>query len=532
MTGGAGMADEHVLIIEDDPTMLRGLKDNFESKGYRVSTAADGEAGLEASLAGTPDLILLDIMLPKLNGYEICRAVREQELDMPIIMLTAKGQEEDIIRGLDLGADDYVTKPFSIKELMARVKAFLRRKAAGAQVVYQFGDCTLDVSSHRLFRDGAEVTLTPKEFALLEYLVTNAGRALTREQVLQTVWGGSVMVTSRSVDRCVATLRGKIEPDPRYPNYVQTIRDIGYRFEMPVAAEASGDAKLDQPTSLAPGTRLGRYEITGLLGRGGMAEVYRARDSQLGRDVAVKVLPRPLARDPELQRRFKRETRAIAALSHPNIVAIFDVGRDRGLTYAVTELLEGESLATRLARSPMGCSEALDIAAAIADGLAAAHAKGIIHRDIKPQNVFLPADGGTRILDFGLARIETSSERNTSSGAPTASFDTSVGKVLGTVTYMAPEQVRGRPADARTDLFALGCVLYELIAGEAPFARATAADTMAAILKDDPPALPSSSEPLPRGLEALIRHCLEKNPEQRFQSAHDLAFAIRSLSEA
>ncbi len=225
------MAGESVLIIEDDRALLRGLKDNFEARGYSVCTAADGESGLEASLKN-PDLIILDIMLPGINGYEICRAVRESDLDMPIIMLTAKGQEEEIVFGLDLGADDYLTKPFSIRELLARANAFLRRKAAGAEKVERFGDCRLDSIAHKLFRNGAEVELTPKEFALLAYLLKNAGRALTRDQILTNVWGGS-FVTTRSVDRCVTTLRKKVEPDPHYPSYIHTIRDIGYRFEPP-----------------------------------------------------------------------------------------------------------------------------------------------------------------------------------------------------------------------------------------------------------------------------------------------------------
>ncbi len=227
------MTKRTVLIIEDDPTLLRGLKDNFQSKAYRVQTACDGEAGLAAALNGGPDLILLDIMLPKMNGYEVCRLVRERGLDVPIIMLTAKGQEEDIIRGLNLGADDYVTKPFNIRELLARAKAFLRRRQGAVSEVYRFGDCELDLASHKLFRDGNEVTLTPKEFRLLEYFVTRTGRALTRDDVLASVWGDSVVVTARSVDRCVRTLRSKIEPDPSRPTLIQTIPDIGYRFEIP-----------------------------------------------------------------------------------------------------------------------------------------------------------------------------------------------------------------------------------------------------------------------------------------------------------
>lgn len=225
------MAGETILIIEDDPTMLRGLADNFRFEGYEVLTAADGEAGLAAALEAGPELIILDIMLPKTNGYEICRRIRAARIDTPIIMLTAKGQESDIILGLNLGADDYVTKPFSIRELLARSAAMLRRRNAGRQSVHRFGDCELDGASRRLARSGVEVPLTPKEFALLEYLAANAGRALTRDEILRRVWGSDVLVTRRSIDRCINTLRGKIEPDPAVPTFIQTIREIGYRFE-------------------------------------------------------------------------------------------------------------------------------------------------------------------------------------------------------------------------------------------------------------------------------------------------------------
>ena len=225
------MHGSSVLIVEDDPALLRGLKDNFEAQNYRVQLARDGRAGLSAALANPPDLLVLDLMLPKLNGYEICRALRAKRLEMPIIMLTARGQEEDIVRGLELGADDYVTKPFSIRELLARAKAFLRRREVAPPTVFQFGDCKLDLAAHKLFRNGEEVSLTAKEFRLLEFLTKRPGRALTRDQILDNVWGNDIMVNDRSVDRCVTTLRAKIESDARHPRYIQTIRDIGYRFE-------------------------------------------------------------------------------------------------------------------------------------------------------------------------------------------------------------------------------------------------------------------------------------------------------------
>ena len=225
------MNGSRILIVEDEPALLRGLRDTFVSKGCEVLAAADGELALEMAITREPDLILLDIMLPKVNGYEICRAVREHHLDVPIIMLTAKGQEEDIVLGLNLGADDYVTKPFKLRELVARVNAFLRRRKNGQETVCRFGDYELNVAAHKLFRDGQEVELTAKEFGLLAYFASRPGRALTRDDILNAVWGASAFVTPRSIDRCVTTLRAKIEVDPHSPGYIQTIRDIGYRFE-------------------------------------------------------------------------------------------------------------------------------------------------------------------------------------------------------------------------------------------------------------------------------------------------------------
>ncbi len=224
---------ETVLVVEDDPAMLRALKDNFEFKGYKVITAADGEAGLNAALDAKPDLIILDIMLPKINGYEVCRLIREEKLEMPIIMLTAKGEESDIVLGLNLGADDYVTKPFSIKELLARAAAFLRRARQKDRQCYQFGDYCLDIPARKLTRKDEEIKLSPKEFNLLEFFLKKEGRALTRDDILNAVWGYDCIVTPRSIDRFVTTLRNKLEPDSQHPIFIHTIREIGYKFEPP-----------------------------------------------------------------------------------------------------------------------------------------------------------------------------------------------------------------------------------------------------------------------------------------------------------
>jgi DNA-binding response OmpR family regulator len=219
-----------VLLIEDEPALARGLSDMLRARGFDVKVEMDGERGLEAALGGHADLILLDVMLPRVNGYEVCRTIREQGIETPILMLTAKGQEQDVILGLNLGADDYITKPFRVGELIARAQAFLRRRGPAPTVV-QFGECEIDVRARIVRRRSATIDLTSKEFALLAYFATRPGCALSRDVILNAVWGVSVFVSPRSIDRCVTTLRAKVEPDPHRPVYIQTIRDIGYRFE-------------------------------------------------------------------------------------------------------------------------------------------------------------------------------------------------------------------------------------------------------------------------------------------------------------
>ena len=227
------MNTQTILIIEDDPALLRGLEDNFRQHGYEIRTATEGKLGLTLALENPPDLILLDIMLPQMNGYEVCRQLRQQQLEMPIVMLTAKGQESEIVEGLELGADDYVTKPFSIHELLARVKAILRRTTQAEINFHTIGELTLDVVGHKLTKGNEEIALTTKEYRLLEFFLTRPNRALTRNEIMNHVWGRSIIVSGRSVDRCITTLRSKIEPDPRQPMYIHTVRDVGYRLEMP-----------------------------------------------------------------------------------------------------------------------------------------------------------------------------------------------------------------------------------------------------------------------------------------------------------
>jgi serine/threonine protein kinase len=284
--------------------------------------------------------------------------------------------------------------------------------------------------------------------------------------------------------------------------------------------------------TLTSGMKLGPYEVVGLIGAGGMGEVYRARDSRLGREVALKVLSESFARDPERLRRFEQEARAVAALNHPNILALYDIGSQNGSPYLVSELLEGESLREILRAGPVPSRKAGDYAVQIASGLAAAHERGIVHRDLKPENLFLTKDGRAKILDFGLAKLTqtTASDPAGSEGLTLTSSPTMAGVVMGTAGYMSPEQVRGEVVDHRTDIFAFGAVLYEMISGQRAFHRDTSAETMTAILKEDPPDLADNSRLVSPALDRIVRRCLEKRPEQRFQSAQDLAFALGTLS--
>ncbi|MGA7576450.1 MAG: protein kinase [Terriglobales bacterium] len=283
------------------------------------------------------------------------------------------------------------------------------------------------------------------------------------------------------------------------------------------------------PMALTSGTKLGPYEIVASIGAGGMGEVYRARDTRLGRDVALKILPESFARESDRLRRFEQEARSVAALNHPNILAVFDVGQNNGSPFLVSELLEGESLREVLERGPLSQRKTIEYGVQIAQGLAAAHEKGIVHRDLKPDNVFVTKDGRIKILDFGLAKLAQAAGSG-SDDVTLTNEHTAAGVVMGTASYMAPEQVRGEASDPRTDIFAFGAVLYEMLSGVRAFRRDTAAETMTAVLKDDPPELSDPSHLVSPALERIVRRCLEKNPEQRFQSARDLSFALGALS--
>ena len=281
--------------------------------------------------------------------------------------------------------------------------------------------------------------------------------------------------------------------------------------------------------SLTAGARLGPYEILAPLGAGGMGEVWRARDTRLDRDVAIKVLPEHMAKNPTALSRFEREAKALAALSHPNLVGIHDFGHEGDVVYAVMELLAGKTLRSRLSTVEMSWRESVGIATAMAEGLAAAHARGIVHRDLKPENVFLSSDGRVKILDFGLARRDVPASSEEHSVLPTFTQHTEPGTVMGTVGYMAPEQVSGEPGDARSDIFSFGCVLYEMVTGERAFRGKTGGEVIASIMRDDPPDPKGSGRTFPPDLVRIISRCLAREPSRRYQSAQDLAFDLTAV---
>jgi serine/threonine protein kinase len=280
---------------------------------------------------------------------------------------------------------------------------------------------------------------------------------------------------------------------------------------------------------LLPGKQLGPYQITAALGAGGMGEVYRAKDTRLGREVAIKVLPDHLGGDASALTRFEREAKVLAAVSHPNILTIFDVGRDSGLSFVVMELLPGETLRTRISQRRPRWPDAVQMGIEIAEGLSAAHSKGIMHRDLKPENIFVLRDEHIKILDFGLARWDHDPNIAGTESETIAGLVTVTGDVMGTMPYMSPEQLRGAHVDARSDIFSFGCVLQEVITGQRPFSRPTPAETISAILKEEPLALIAFDPTIPTELDQAVKRCLSKEPGQRFQSAGDLAFHLRQI---
>jgi len=391
-----------------------------------------------------------------------------------------------------------------------------------------FGDFSLDdwVVQPRLNRiscDESTVTLEPKIMQVLVCLAQRAGDLVTRQDLIDTVWA-TEFIGEKVLTRAIAELRKAFGDDAKEPRFIETIHRGGYVLLVKPGAVTDEESSISRALS--------HYLLLDHLGGGGMGVVYRAEDTRLRREVALKFLPKELSGDPEARKRLNREARAASALDHPNICTVHDIDETPdGQLFIVMSKYEGETLKKKIERGPLATSQALEIGAAVADGLATAHGKHVVHRDIKPANIFVCSDGQVKILDFGLAafsRVVGSDARGDSRDAPL----TLEGSLVGTMGYMAPEQIRGQPADARSDIFALGCVLYEIVAGRRPFTGNSSMEVMAAILKEEPPQLSSSGAAVPVDLEQAVHRCLEKRPEARFQSAADLAHNLKSTASS
>jgi CheY-like chemotaxis protein len=483
-----------IIVIEDDPNLLRGLADTLRQQSYDVLTSANGEEGFRLVNEKQPDLVILDLLLPGVDGFDVCRRVRRHGLNTRILMLSAQSDEQSRVQGFEVGADDYVTKPFSLRELMGRVRALLRRDTF-PDVFPRSGPMALAV--RRTWNSDGSGEPSPNEFgeqiALLKL-------ALEREPDDRDAFARHPFAGN---NRC------------QFDSLTSSHEQPG-DFREEAVPDTPAHGLIDERPGNLAGRRIGPYELFSLLGTGGMGDVYLATDTRLNRSVAIKFLSAHLSHDPELRRRFKREAQTVSSLNHPHICTLYDIGQHDDVDYIVMEYLEGQTLADRLRRGPLTIEQALQSGIQLADALSAAHRQGVIHGDIKPGNMML-VKTGCKLLDFGLA-VSAKDERSIK------------GIIAGTIPYMSPEQLEGANVDSRSDIFAFGTVLYEMLVGRRAFDGSSKAKLVSAILTLTPQPVSTIRPLIPDGLDHLIHRCLARDPRGRWQSAHDLKRELQRIA--
>jgi DNA-binding response OmpR family regulator/tRNA A-37 threonylcarbamoyl transferase component Bud32 len=515
-----------IVIAEDDLSLANMVKTYLEHESHLVKAFHNGLEAQNFILANQPDLIILDWDMPGLSGIEILRDYRAFGGQCPVLMLTGHQAVEDKEVGFNEGADDYLTKPFNIKELAARIRGLLRRSQAVVGNVVTVGDIVVDLDTNKVMKSGKAVTLVPREFQLLSYLVKNRQEASTQE-LLQRVWSTDAEMTPEALNTVVRRLSKKLDPDGKILHLTGVMNTGEYQMMVDQTLGGSlGQGTLSAHAD-AGDPMLGRvldnkYELIKAIGGGASGQVYKARHKMMNITVAVKILAAQLSTQPELIRRFEREARAAALLNHKNVLVVHDLGMTEELQpYMVMEYLNGFSLSELLAQNgKLAVIDCLEIVGQICQGIGRAHEEGLVHRDLKPGNVMLVADCDSaftvKIVDFGLAKSTRADE-----GMPNL---TQTGSLIGTPSYMSPEQCRSEAADHRCDIYAIGCMLHEMLTGAVPFSSVNIIETFMRHANEPPPpvALPGEKLQTVLDMQAIVHRCLEKQKEARYQSAQHL----------
>lgn len=515
-----------IVLVEDDESLAGVIKSSLEQEAHLVKAIHNGLEAQAFILANQADLIVLDWDLPGLSGIEILKDFRTFGGSCPVLMLTGHGQVEDKELGFDAGADDYLTKPFAVKEFMMRVKALLRRSQATVGNVITIGDIVIDFDTSKVMKSGKNVTLVTREFQLLSYLAKNRQDSVSANDLLNKVWTADAEMTPEVLSSVARRLSKKLDPDGRILRLDSAISSITSELPIPSISQSEQDAALDPMLG-----RLldGKYEIIKAIGGGASGTVYKAKHKHMNVQVAVKILAPQLSMQPDLVRRFEREARAAALLRHRNVIIIHDMGvTEESQPYIVMELLNGFSLAELLEKNgKLAPEDAIEIVQQVCQGISRAHAEGLTHRDLKPGNIMLVAEETetftVKIVDFGLAKSARQED-----GARL----TQTGALIGTPSYMSPEQCNAEGIDPRSDIYSIGCILYELLTGSVPFVSNNLIEIFVKHAQDPPPPLvlddPTLNPRAVRGLQYCIHTCMAKQRESRYQSSDLL---LKDLTE-